>query len=338
MGLIIHGPLDYANQAALSAEGLRRLGAQARCLLHSQGFGYAGADAMLPQQNILRLAYLVPQLLRCDVLHLYSGQSLFQGRLAKVDARFLRRRGQRVVMEFSGTDARLPSVASVASPFYVAPDKYDEDETNASLSEWSDLCSGHVLVADHNLDVELSRHFDTVHVIGLRVDTGAFVPAPPSADAARPVLVHAPSNPRVKGTVHVRRAVEHLKSVGLEFEYVEITQMSHAEARTQYQRADLIVDQLCIGAHGVFALEAMSFAKPVVCYIRPDLVGKYPSDLPIINASPETLRTVLGDWLQAPAARRDRGVASRAYVEREHDIRVVARRLLDVYEQLPRVN
>jgi hypothetical protein len=338
MGLIIHGPLDYANQAALSAEGLRRIGATARCLLHSQGFGYAGADAILPRQNLARLAYLVPQLLRCDVLHLYSGQSLFLGRMAKDDARFLRWRGRRVVMEFSGTDARLPSVASAASPFYVAPDTYDEDVTNAALSEWSELCSGHVVVADHNLDVELTRHFDTVHVIGLRVDTGTFVPAPPCARATRPVLVHAPSNPRIKGTVHVRRAVEDLRSAGLEFEYVEIIGMSHSEAKAQYQRADLVVDQLCIGAHGVFALEAMSLAKPVVCYIRPDLVGKYPRDLPVISASPVTLTAVLGEWLQRPGDRRDVGIASRAYAEREHDVRVVARRLLDVYEQLPRVN
>ena len=149
-------------------------------------------------------------------------------------------------------------------------------------------------------------------------------------------MVHAPSNPRIKGTVHVRRAVEDLRSAGLDFEYVEITGMSHAEAKAQYQRADLVVDQLCIGAHGVFALEAMSLAKPVVCYIRPDLVAKYPQDLPVINASPETLTSVLGEWLQRPADRRERGIASRAYAEREHDVRVVARRLLDVYEQLPR--
>ena len=336
MGLIIHGPLDYANQAALSAEGLRRTGANARCLVHSQPFGYSGADRILPRQNVLRLAYLVPQLLRCDVLHLYSRQSLFMGRMAKDDARLLRSRGRRVVMEFSGTDARLPSVASAASPFYVPPATYDEDSINAALSGWSELCSGHVVVADHNLDGELHRHFDTVHVVGLRVDTGSFVPSPPSPSATRPVLVHAPTNPRIKGTVHVRRSVEYLQSAGLDFEYVEITRMSHSEAKAHYQRADLVVDQLCIGAHGVFALEAFSLAKPVVCYIRPDLVATYPRDLPVINANPETLTTVLGEWLQKPAERRDRGIESRAYAEREHDVCVVARRLLDVYEQLPR--
>jgi hypothetical protein len=336
MSLIIHGPIDYANQAALSTKGLRSIGVNARCLLHSQSFGYSGADAMLPPQNIRRFAYLVPQLLRCDVLHLYSGWSMFLGRMAKDDARFLRWRGRRVVMEFSGTDARLPSVASAASPFYVPPETYDEDVTNAALAKWSELCAGHVVVADHNLDVELHRHFERVHVIGLRVDTGAFIPAPPAVEVTRPVIVHAPSNPRIKGTVHVRQAVEDLRSAGLDFEYVEITGMSHAQAKAQYQRADLVVDQLCIGAHGVFTLEAMSLAKPVVCFIRPDLVAKYPQDLPVINASPETLTSVLGDWLQRPADRRERGIVSRTYAEREHDVRVVARRLLDVYEQLPR--
>ena len=38
----------------------------------------------------------------------------------------------------------------------------------------------------------------------------------------------------------------------------------HDEARERYARADIVVDQLNAGWHGVFALEAMALGKPVV--------------------------------------------------------------------------
>jgi glycosyltransferase involved in cell wall biosynthesis len=238
-------------------------------------------------------------------------------------------------MEFVGTDARLPSIASCSSPYYVAPPSYNEEEINRRLADWADLCTGHVIVADHNLDGELSRHFEKLHIVGLRVDTRRFTPAAPDVAVARPVVLHAPSNPLVKGTEAVRRSVHELQAEGIDFEYVEIHGMTHTQAHEQYKRADLVIDQLCIGAHGVFALEAMSLAKPVICYIRPDLVSSYPADLPVINANPDNLTPVLRDWLHRGSDRRDLGLAARLYAERHHDIDVVARRLLEVYEQLP---
>lgn len=336
MGRIIHAPVDYADQAVLSVAGLRSLGVEAESVVKAHRFGYTGADVALPNGRLRRVVCVAPRLLRCDVLHLYGAQSLFPGRLARVDARLLRRLRRRVVMEFAGTDARLPSMASLNNPHYVPPDDYDEQIIDRRLADWAELCSGHAIVADHNLDRELRRHFERLHVVGLRVDTRRYEPSPPAARTAKPILVHAPTNPRIKGTLAVRRSVAQLRRDGLNFEYIEIQDMPHAVAKEHYRRADLVVDQLCIGAHGVFALEAMSLAKPVVCYIRPDLVQMYPSDLPLINANPENLTTVLADWLARASDRQGLGIASRSYVEREHDIAVVARRLLATYEQLPR--
>jgi hypothetical protein len=334
--MIIHGPLDPANQAGLAVKGLRRIGASAEAVVTPNPFAYPGPNVEIPGRRLARMRCVAPRLLRCDVLHLHAGQSLFPGRLARADARFVRRRRRRVVMEFAGSEARLPSTAGADNPHYVPPETCDEAAIERSLAEWAALCGGHAIVADHNLDRELQRHFDRLHVVGLRVDTASFEPAPPAVTARRPVLVHAPSNPRIKGTLAVRRSVRELRSTGLDFEYVEVHGLAHDAARRIYARADLVVDQLCIGAHGVFALEAMSLAKPVVCYIRPDLVGRYPPDLPLINANPDSLTPVLADWLTRPADRRELGIASRTYAEREHDIAVVARRLLDAYEQLPR--
>jgi hypothetical protein len=41
--------------------------------------------------------------------------------------------------------------------------------------------------------------------------------------------------------------------------------LPHEEARKRYARADIVVDQLNAGWHGVFALEAMALGKPSSC-------------------------------------------------------------------------
>ena len=79
-------------------------------------------------------------------------------------------------------------------------------------------------------------------------------PAPPS-DAARPLVVHAPSNREKKGTADL---IEACAQLPVDLEIVE--GVPHTEARERYARADIVVDQLNAGWHGVFALEAMRLA------------------------------------------------------------------------------
>ena len=51
-------------------------------------------------------------------------------------------------------------------------------------------------------------------------------------------------------------------------------------------------------------------------------------------ATKETLVDALRPLVESPALRREIGAASRAYVERVHDIDRIADRLLDIYARL----
>ena len=46
--------------------------------------------------------------------------------------------------------------------------------------------------------------------------------------------------------------------------------MSNEEVIKLIQRADLVIDQLVIGWYAMFAIEAMSLGKPVICNLRSD--------------------------------------------------------------------
>lgn len=269
-----------------------------------------------------------------DVFHFYYGLG-FHPVLRLFDVRGLRALGKRVVVEFVGSDVRMPSVEAARNPHYVRFEGEDDEVAELRMRRWRAITSGHVVVSDHGLDPSVRPHFSHVHYAGLRVDTRCHTPCAPRPDAVRPVVVHAPSDVGGKGTVHVRRAVQELRAAGVALEYVEVRGSRHSEVMRRCEAADIVIDQMCLGAHGVFAVEAMSLAKPVICYMLPEYAASLPPDCPIINADPDTLTEVLGSWLTRPCERHALGIASRAYAERHHDIHVVARRLLETYEELP---
>jgi glycosyltransferase involved in cell wall biosynthesis len=154
---------------------------------------------------------------------------------------------------------------------------------------------------------------------------------------AIPHLVHAPTHGRVKGTRFLTEAIGRLKAEGVKFRFSLVADLSNAEAKRIYETADLLVDQLLAGFYGGVAVELMALGKPVICYLREsDMhhlpVGMY-EDMPIINADPNSIYAVLKEWLTVRKTElRERGVQSRAYVEKWHDPIKIAAKVKSDYE------
>jgi hypothetical protein len=110
----------------------------------------------------------------------------------------------------------------------------------------------------------------------------------PPSDNPRPLVVHAPSNREKKGT---RFVIEACAQLDVELDIVE--GVPHDVARERYARADIVVDQLNAGWHGVFALESMALGKPVVAHIDAATAERsergFGVRLPIVPATKETL-------------------------------------------------
>jgi glycosyltransferase involved in cell wall biosynthesis len=333
---VLHAPVEVAGQAALSAYGLREIGVVSHAFARKHPFDYAVGPDIVPGPGRMAWARSALRAVReHDVIHFYFAQSFLPELADGLDARLLGRTGRRLVMEFCGSDIRQPSVEARRNPHYVQVEGEDDARAERRMRRWSAITRGHAIVCDRALTSFVTRWFPHVHVIPFRVDTRAFAPAPPSAHGRRPVILHAPSRLAAKGTPHVRAAVEELRRRGAELEYVELHGVAQRDVQVQCRNADLVIDQLCSGSHGVFAVEAMSMAKPVICNVLPSLVPTYPEELPLVLATPETLVDVLADWLERPRDRHERGLASRAYAERVHDVRVLAQRLLELYRRLP---
>ena len=164
------------------------------------------------------------------------------------------------------------------------------------------------------------------------IDLSKFSPTLPS-DRTRPVILHAPSSRRRKGTEHVVAAVE-----GLDADLEIVEGLHHEVAFERFRQADIVVDQLNAGWYGLFAIECMALGKPVVTFLHEEAVRRtedaYATTVPIVSATAETLRERLQPLVSDAAERRRRGAASRAYVELVHDQERITDRLLDLYARL----
>jgi glycosyltransferase involved in cell wall biosynthesis len=306
---VTHCPVNFAGIPWQNVLALRRKGVDARLVVFNRELRHPEADWSLDrsggfaQQQLTQwraLARLVP---RTDVFHFYFGLTLVPKSLQFPILRAARKKS---VFHYLGSDIRGKT------PEQLAYGKRADAQIVGSF--------------------DALRWVPEAEMIPPGLDLRPFIPVPPS-DRERPIVVHAPSNRTKKGTEYVIAACEQLP---VELDIVEGLQ--HEQARERYARADIVVDQLNAGWHGVFALEAMALGKPVVVHLKPDVVEQaeraYGTKVPLVPATKESLVDVLRPLVESPDLRRRIGAESRAYVERVHDIDRIADRLLDIYARL----
>jgi glycosyltransferase involved in cell wall biosynthesis len=304
-------PVNTAGVPWTNTEALRRRGVDARLVvferykLHPEADWSleAPSDSLLLSRQARQWAALARLLPRTDIFHFHFGLTLVPQSLQFPILRAARKKS---VMHYLGSDIRGKT------PEQLAAGKKADAEVVGSY--------------------DAIRWVPEAEVIPPGVDLARIQPAPPS-DRPRPLIVHAPSSRRRKGTEHVIAAVEALDA---DLELVE--GLHHDEAFARYREADIVVDQLNAGWYGLFAIEAMALGKPVVTFLHDEAVRRTEeavgARVPIVSATAETLREALRPLVVDAARRRELGAESRAYVERVHDIERVADRLLALYARL----
>src|SRR6476469_603311 len=306
---VVHCPVNFAGIPWQNVLALRRKGVDARLVVFNRELRHPEADVSLDRptglarQQLTQWRALARLLPRTDVFHFYFGLTLVPKSLQFPILRATRKKS---VFHYLGSDIRGKTPAELA---------YGKRADAQIVGSF-----------------DAQRWVPEAHVIPPGLDLRPFTPVPPS-DNPRPLVVHAPSNREKKGTQHV---IEACAQLPVELDIVE--GVPHDAARERYARADIVVDQLKAGWHGVFALESMALGKPVVTYLKPDVVERsvegYGIRIPIVPATRETLVDALRPLIENPALRREIGAASRASVEQVHDIDRVADRLLDLYRSL----
>jgi len=367
---VLHCPKTVAGQAPVLARFERELGLDSRSVaLIGSPFGYRTDEVLWTHgQNPLLLEVRRWQLLcralrHYDVIHFNFGETfmpnvapssppesvgainpliwslyrLYCRVFTLRDLPFIKKLGKKVFVTFQGDDIRQGDYClehfGITHATEVGPEYYEPGVDAAKRKR--------ALAFSNYADGIFASNPDLLHVLPATaeflpyalVDPREWVPVPPSTDADhRPVVLHAPTDRRVKGTKYVIDAVERLKNEGVPLDFHLVEDLPYDEAKELYRGADLLVDQLFAGWYGSLAVELMALGKPVCAYIREGDLRFIPvgmrEDLPVINVSKDSLYSVLKHWLtDGKHQLRKLGDQSRVYVEKWHDPLKIAERL-----------
>jgi len=307
---VVHCPVNFAGIGWTNVQALRRKGVDARLVVFNTQPAHPEADENLHlprgpawRRQAVQLRALAKLLPSTDVFHFYFGLTLVPKRIQFPILKAVRKKS---VFHFVGSDIRGKS-----------PDE---------------LAYGRLADAQIVGSYDAARWIPEAEVVPPGIDLSAIEPVPPRADG--PVRVaHAALSRRRKGTELVVAACDEL---GLKLDVIE--NVRHDEVGLRLARADIVVDQLNSGWYGLFAIEAMAHAKPVVGYIHDEAATRtaaaFGVEVPILRTTKETLATDLRTLAGSDEERRLRGAAGRAYVKRVHDADRMADRLIDIYSRL----
>lgn len=352
---VLHCPVNTAGIPWTLSRAERRLGIQSDVMVYQTDWLGFPCDIDLQLGKKRRIAYdwavlnfFLKALGKYDVFHMHFGSSIFPSNRYpwpfESDLPFLNLFHKKIVASYHGCDVRQRGVFKRRFPISAC--------SNPECVP--DFCNEATDARKRKMIAYFARHAqklfavtpDLMHVLppdaeflpSASVDIENWTPCDRRNQGKKIKIIHSPTNRAAKGTRYIIEAVEKLRVKYPEVELTLVEGVPHDQVRKIYEDADLAIDQLLCGWYGVFAVEMMALGKPVVCYVREEDLAFIPNDmrhdLPIINASPDSVYNVLLNLMQNRERLPLVGEKSRAYVARWHDPGKIASRVKEVYESL----
>jgi glycosyltransferase involved in cell wall biosynthesis len=336
---VLYAPRNIAGQPTEYATAVRALG------LHVEVWNYGPVAFRFPVDRVVDLARWAGDptyrwdvfdeaVRRFDVFHFQFANSLLIPGSHTVpylwDLPLLKSLGKRVYMHFRGSDIRLRSHHLATEPesyFRYADVRCNEDLILGRLAICRRFCDGLFVSTPGLLDYVPEAQW-IPHVL----DPDAWA-RPPRPERAVPVVCHIPSARGTKGSDHVDSVLGALDAEGI-CRYRSPRGLSREELRTALQDADLVVDSLGIGDHGLISVEAMAAGAIALAHIHPRNRDRNPG-VPVVEVTRDTLAEVIRDLAGDTARRsalRDEGLA---WVRRRHNRADLGRVLVERYAQPP---
>jgi hypothetical protein len=352
---VLHGPVNIANQPWVLSRYERQLGLRSDLVVnYNTWLNYQVDRCLSPigKKNAVnvkdRLLFGLTAPLRYQILHYYFGRSFLcwddyglQNKWWYFDLKLAKWLRRKVFMTLQGCDARLALASNSRNIYTPCRENFCSFYTNC-LATLDDNRKKNIELfhryADQVfiLNPELAKYVPgAVFLPYASVDVESLKPYPPSEHATLRIL-HAPSDPKVKGTEYILKAVAALKTK-YPIELLLVQNLSHSKAMELYQTADLVIDQLLCGWYGGFAVEVMAMAKPVAAYIRDEDLDTIPAEmrqeLPIIRVTIDSLVDDLEKAIRAREAWPEWGARSRQFALKWHNPATIALAMAMAYRR-----
>ena len=337
---ILYGGIEIANTMSIYTDSLRKRGYQAFCMnLYPSYLNYRAdysfnireCNWVSCKDRVVNLvAYMISEF---DIFHFFFNITLMPD---YSDIYVLKALNKKMIMNNVGSDVRQYSKAIRMNSYWnLVKDTYFKrcsEERNINRIK---LIAGNIdycMTFDGELIQYVQSYYKKCFLYRIPINIDLYS-AVDMVKKDRLLIVHAPTNPVVKGSKYIIETIEALKSK-YDIEFVLIKHMSHERAKAFYKQADIIIDQIIIGEYGSLAVECMAMAKPVVCWICDYSKERYPIDLPIVSGNKDNLYEKLEMLILDFDMRKKLGLEGRNYVEKYHDINKLIMELIDIYNEM----
>ena len=148
------------------------------------------------------------------------------------------------------------------------------------------------------------------------------------------VILHAPSNRKIKNTQAVIDSIEVLKEEGIEVELNLAENIEHEKLMRMISQSHVVIDWVNpdFGIYGVLSIESMATGRPVICTLTDSLYKEY--DLPIINCHPNDLSNTIRNIFSERENLIEKGKLGYDFVHKYHDSSEIAKKVINRYESI----
>ena len=221
--------------------------------------------------------------------------------LAADDVLAIHDSGRKVGLLFHGSEVRRPDLhatLTTASPF----SRPEHTDGTDKLRQTTDKVHGLIDMLCQKipgLDLfvstpDLLDYVPTATWLPIVVPRRSFDPAPPILGESKPRVLHAPTNPFLKGSDTADDVLTMLADQGL-IDYVRVHGVQSGFMPDLIRDVDVVVDQIVLGNPGVLAAETMSAGRVAVAHLPDHVRARFPMNPPIVEASRTTLEEVIRD-------------------------------------------
>lgn len=249
------------------------------------------------------------------------------GRTVEGDLPVLAGHGVAAALLCHGSDIRSPSRHRELEPF--SPFRGELD----GLTEKLEVSTGnHARIAAAALaggvpvfvsTPDLLDYVEGASWLPVVVDLDEWTPGPEPLRAERPVVLHVPSNPLLKGSARIDQVLSDLDARGA-ITYRRADRVAPADMADLVRSVDVLVDQVGMSLYGVQAAQGMAAGRLVVAQVGDRLRSRLPEELPVLETDPDRLAATMEQVLEDRDAARALAAAGPGYAARVHDGRAAA--------------
>ncbi|MCY7289632.1 MAG: hypothetical protein LH624_15660 [Cryobacterium sp.] len=247
--------------------------------------------------------------------------SLFDRNVAR-EAESLRTHGLSVAFIAHGTDIRSARRHLATTPWSYFS---DDPEQTAALQADADRNIALLINQESPVFVSTPDLIDDVPRAlwcPVVVTPARWLSSRPAMKEPVPLVWHAPSMSRVKGTHLISETMQGLHREG-RVKYSERRGIPAEQMPQHISTTDILLDQFRTGSYGVAACEGMAAGRVVLGHVLPQVRDRVRTmtgmELPVVEATPDTLRDVILELIANPAWARSCAAAGPRFVSHVHD-------------------